>query len=99
MHVEHIELEKGTAEGFRIDLPKAPLLLIRAGSGFVMCGYLNIQSANKLGVLAARVTGVKTFDELMNAPVVEISNEAKALGITEGMLGREALEKMFDYLE
>jgi uncharacterized protein YunC (DUF1805 family) len=95
MKPEQFELANGTAEGYMVDLPKAPLVLIRAGTGFIMCGFLNIAAANKLGVIAGRATGVRTYDELMRAPLVEVSNEAKAMGITEGMLGRDALEMMF----
>jgi uncharacterized protein YunC (DUF1805 family) len=96
MKTEQIELEKGTAFGYTIDLPKAPLVVIRAGNGFVMCGYLNIEAANQTGVVAARVRGVRTHDDVLRAPIVEVSREATAIGITEGMTGREALEKMFD---
>jgi uncharacterized protein YunC (DUF1805 family) len=42
-----------------------------------------------------RVTGVKTFDDVLNAKVVNVSEEAKKLGISEGITAREALEKMF----
>ena len=57
MIVEQIELKKGTALGVRVELYKAPLLLIKGKKGFLMCGYLNIKAAEKLGDAAARVTG------------------------------------------
>jgi uncharacterized protein YunC (DUF1805 family) len=89
-----IELDKGQAEGFRIDLDNAPLILVRAKRGYVMCGYLNINAANKLGDIAGRVTGVKSFEDVLNAEILEISDNAKKIGLTVGMKGKEFLNKL-----
>ena len=80
-----ILLEKGEVTGYSIDLGKAPLLLIQAKKGYVMCGYLNMNTANKLGDIAGRVTGVKTFDEMLNAEVVDVSENAERIGLKQGM--------------
>ena len=93
--IEQIQLNKGTALGVKVDLPKAPLVMISASKGFAMCGYLNIESVNKAGEVAVRVTGVKTFDDVLNAKVANVSDKARELGIKEGETAREALEKMF----
>lgn len=93
--MEPIKLEKGVALGIKVELKKAPLLLIKAEKGFVMCGYLNIAAATSLGDVAARVSGVASFDDVLNAKVFEVSEEARKHGITEGLTGREALERMF----
>ena len=89
-----ITLEKGKASGFLINLGKAPLILIMAKRGYVMCGYLNIAAANKIGDIAGRVTGVKTFDEMLNASVVEVSENAKQAGLNEGMSVKEFLNNL-----
>ena len=94
MLVEEIKLENGSALGLKLDMEHAPLLVIRARKGFVMCGYLNMDVANKLGDVAVRVTGVTTFDDVLNAKAVDVSEAAKKLGITTGMPAREALMKM-----
>lgn len=94
MLVEQIKLENGSALGVKLDMEHAPLLVIRAAKGFVMCGYLNMDVANKLGDVAVRVTGVKSFEEVLNAKAVDVSEAAKKLGITVGMPAREALVKM-----
>ncbi len=94
MIVEQINLEKGSAIGLKMDMEHAPLLVIRARKGFVMCGYLNIEVANKLGDVAVRVTGVRSFEDVLNAKAVDVSEEAKKLGITTGMPAKEALIKM-----
>ncbi|MBM4248029.1 MAG: DUF1805 domain-containing protein [Euryarchaeota archaeon] len=93
--VEHIRLGKGVALGVKVDLPKAPLVMVRADRGFAMCGYLNMDSVNKAGEVAVRVIGVRTFEDLLDARVANVSDEARKLGITEGMTAREALERMF----
>lgn len=95
LHVDQILLKNGRALGVKVELPKAPLVMIRAAKGFAMCGYLNMESINKAGEVAVRVTGVKTFDDVLSAKVVNVSEEAKKLGIAEGITAREALEKMF----
>lgn len=94
MLVEEIKLENGSALGLKMDMEHAPLLVIRAGCGFVMCGYLNMDVANKLGDVAVRVTGVKSFEDVLNAKAVDVSEAAKKHGITIGMPAREALMKM-----
>lgn len=94
MLVEQIKLENGSALGLKMDMENAPLLVIRAGCGFVMCGYLNMDVANKLGDVAVRVTGVRSFEDVLNAKAVEVSLAAKSLGIIPGMTAKDALNKM-----
>ncbi|MDH7507452.1 MAG: DUF1805 domain-containing protein [Candidatus Thermoplasmatota archaeon] len=86
-----IELEKGKATGYLIDLGSAPLILIKTKKGYVMCGYLNINTANKLGDIAGKVTGVKNFEDVLNANVVEVSENAKKIGLKKGMKARDFL--------
>lgn len=94
MKEELIYLEKGLVTGYRIDLGNAPLLLIQANKGFVMCGYLNIKAANKLGDVAGKVTGVNTFQDVLEAKIVEMSQKAKQAGFTEGMSARTFLNEL-----
>jgi len=89
-----IELDKGQVTGFLIELGAAPLIIIKAKKGYVMCGYLNINIANKLGEIAGRVTGVKSFDDVLNANIVELSENAKKIGLKEGMKARDFLNSI-----
>lgn len=93
--VTQIDVEEHTAVGIKVDLPKAPLLLIKADKGFIMCGYLNLYAAEKLGDVAAIVRGVSSFDEMLKAPIVSCTAAAKALGISQGDICSSALKKMF----
>ena len=52
--------------------------------GFVMCGYLNLDAANKLGDCAVRVSGVSDLRTLLDSKAAGVSEEAKKLGISEG---------------
>ena len=80
--------------GVKVELPEAPLLLLIAPKGYVMCGYLNVDMAEKLGQVAAIVTGVKSFEDVLNAKIVRTTSKAKELGIRNSILGREALKLM-----
>ena len=81
--------------GLRTDLPDSPpLVLIMSEKGFVMCGFLNVESAEKLGVTAAVVSGVKTFDDVLNGQVKAVTSKAKNLGVEVGMKGADALKLM-----
>jgi len=95
MLIKQIHLEKGCALGLRFEMQKHPLLVIRAEKGFLMCGYLNINAAESLGDVAAKVKGVQTFEDMLKTQIVEATQLAQELGIEPGMTGREALEKMF----
>lgn len=88
-----IALGDRTAAGVEVDLPGAPLVLARGARGFVMCGFLDIRSADKFNVAAAVVRGVKNVNDLLNGSVTDVSAAAAALGVTVGMTGRQALEK------
>ena len=92
MLVEQIELGNGSALGLKFDMEHAPLLVIKASKGFVMCGYLNMDVANKLGDVAVRVSGVNSFEDVLNAKAVDVSEAAKDIGITVGMQAKEALK-------
>ena len=96
MKSQAIPLQHGEAVGYVLDLGNAPLLIIKVKKGYVMCGYLNIAAANKLGDIAGRVTGVKTFEDVLNATVVEVSDLARKQGLKEGMNARDFLNRLLE---
>lgn len=85
MKTKNIKLEKGQVIGYLIELCNAPLIIVQAKKGYVMCGYLNMDTANKLGDIAGKVSGVKTFNDIINAKIIEVSENAKKVGLYEGM--------------
>ena len=97
IEVTPIKLRDGTALGLRVELPEspAPLVLIIGHIGFLCCGFLNIEAAEKLNLAAATVSGVHTFDDALNADVKATTSKAKTLGIRVGMKGNEAIKLLF----
>jgi len=94
--VERLNVGGKACLGVRVDLPdSAPLLVVVAGRGFVMCGFLNVEAAERLGVAAAMVSGVKSFEDVLVASVKAVTSKAEALGVKVGMSGEEALKCMF----
>ncbi|HJH28412.1 MAG TPA: DUF1805 domain-containing protein [Methanosarcinaceae archaeon] len=95
MIIEQIALENGIALGLKFEMQNAPLLVLKADKGFVMCGYLDIDMAETLGDVAVRVRGVNTFEDVLDAQIVGITQAAADLGIDTKMNARNALELMF----
>jgi uncharacterized protein YunC (DUF1805 family) len=94
--VTTVKVDGKTCLGMKAELPDSPpLLLIVAERGFVMCGFLNIEAAEKVGVAAAMVSGVKAFEDVLNAQVKAMTSKAKGFGVEVGMKGTEALKRMF----
>lgn len=94
--VESLKVDGKDCSGLRVELPGSPpMVLILAEKGFVMCGLLNMEAAERLGVMAAMVSGVKTFDDVLNAQVKAVTSKAKNIGVEVGMKGSDALKRMF----
>jgi len=95
IYVEKLDVEGKETLGLKVELPGSPpLLLIVGDKGFIMCGYLNVEVAEKLQVAAAVVSGVKNFDDVLNAEIKAVTSRAKELGINVGLKGKEALKKL-----
>ncbi|MGB9777838.1 MAG: YunC family protein [Candidatus Bathyarchaeales archaeon] len=95
INVASLKVDDKVCLGVRLELPNSPpLLVVIADKGFVMCGFLNVDAAEKLGVAAAMVSGVKTFDDVLNANVKAVTSKAETFGVKVGMRGAEALKLM-----
>jgi uncharacterized protein YunC (DUF1805 family) len=94
MKEQKLKLDKEQVTGYHIDLGKAPLIIIQAKKGYIMCGYLNMNTANKVGDIAGKVSGVKTFEDVLNTTIIEVSEQAKKEGLTEGMNATDFLKKL-----
>jgi len=92
--VAPLKIGDKTALGLKVELPEspAPLVMIIARLGFVCCGFLNIDAAEKLNIAAAMVSGVKSFDDILNAEIRAATSKAQTLSIKAGMKGKDALE-------
>jgi len=93
--IEKVKVNEKSVLGLKVELPNSPPLLLMVGEkGFVMCGYLNMEVAEKLQVAAAMVSGVKSFQDVLEAEIKAATSKAKELGINIGMKSQEALQKI-----
>lgn len=95
-----LQVEGRNVIGVQVLLPKTTLLAITAGDGYIMCGALDVQLLNERlkdrEIIAGRAVGVRTLDQLLNAPLESVTVAAQAIGITAGMSGKEAVLKMLN---
>jgi uncharacterized protein YunC (DUF1805 family) len=96
--VTPIEIDGYLFTGVTVALPKTNFMSISNEKGYIMCGALDVALLNeKLAerkIIAGRAVGVRTLDQLLEAPLESVTLEAEAIGITKGTSGREALLKM-----
>lgn len=94
-----LDFEGGQAIGSTYQWPGGQYCAIHTDRGLVGCGIYDIRSANEfnLAVAIARGTPAKPLrvpEDLFNAKILEVSQAAEKLGVSPGMTGREAVEKM-----
>lgn len=92
VRVKVLDVDGKTLLGVEIDLPgSAPLVVIRGNNGFVMCGFLDISTPEKLGLVAARVRGVKSVEEMLEKEIETVTTQALKHGLKPGVRVREVL--------
>lgn len=95
MEIKEFYVNKTLFKAIKADLcDNSQLLMITSPKGYIMCGYLNINTAQKRGDAACIVTGVKTIDDVLNSNVVALTSNAQKLGIEMGMPVKQVLDKL-----
>jgi uncharacterized protein YunC (DUF1805 family) len=98
IQMQPIFIDDHTFVAVSVELPKTNLLTVSNDTGYIMCGALDVALLNEKlkdrKVIAGRAVGVKTIQQLLDAPLESVTYEAEERGITKGMIGREALLKM-----
>lgn len=56
-----------------------------------MCGYLNIEAAERAGAMAARVVGVRSVEDVLDKEIVEVTSKARENGLAPGRRVRDVL--------
>lgn len=96
--LEPVQVGDHTLVGVEVKLPKTTLLSISTSRGYIMCGALDVGLLNTRladrGIIAGRAVGVRTLQQLLEAPLESVTAEAEKLGIVPGMSGGEALLRM-----
>lgn len=98
VELKPLNVEGHTVLGVQVQLPKTTLIVVTTDKGYIMCGALDVALLNERlkdrEIIAARATGVKSLDDLLEAPLESVTHTAEELGIHEGMKGKDAILKM-----
>ena len=90
----HVDFDGKKYKKLQQNLGNLPLIVIKAKNGYIACSYIDKETAEKVGDVAAFVCGVKDVDEFKRAKVRNATTWAQDLGIREGMSVKKALEIM-----
>lgn len=98
VELEPIMIDGVAFTAVTLKLPKTNFMAVYNEKGYIMCGALDVTLLNeKLSerkIIAGRAVGVRTIEQLLDAPLESVTLEAENHGIATGMKGRDALLKM-----
>ena len=94
-----MEFGNGTAIGISNRWERGQYCAILTRAGIVGCGIYDLKTAAEFGqaIAIAKGTPAKPLvepEDLLEAKIVGVTPQAEALGISAGMTGREAVERM-----
>ncbi|KKE79552.1 DUF1805 domain-containing protein [Oceanobacillus caeni] len=99
--VEPIEIEGKHFVATTVKLPKTTLLSVSNDVGYIMCAALDVDffdvnpKLKERKVIAGRAEGVRSIDQLLNAPLAKITDASREeFGWEIGMTGKEALLRL-----
>ena len=87
-----IKVGKKYILGICFKLINKNLIVLSGQKGYVMCGYLNLGTADKFKDAAVKITGVATIKEALNTKVYSVTSAAKKLGIHKGQAIKDVLK-------
>lgn len=87
-----IKIGKKYIEAVSFRLLGRNLIVLRGSKGYVMCGYLDMKTAEKFKEAAIKIVKVSTIKEALEADVYASSIQAKKLGVEPGDTVRDALK-------
>lgn len=99
IQVKPIVIEGKTFIATHVALPKTNLLIVSNEIGYIMCAALDVNildtALKDRDVIAGRARGVRTIDELIAAPLEQVTEASTRLYSWEaGMTGSEALSRL-----
>ncbi|MDU9375703.1 hypothetical protein McpSp1_02820 [Methanocorpusculaceae archaeon Sp1] len=84
-----------SADAYCIELGPANLIFAKTSEGFLGCGFFDLSVFEKLGIPAAKVTGISSIEELLRKNVAAATPAAILRGAKPGVSGEEALTRLF----
>ena len=97
MEIKPVNVDGKTVIGVKIGNPEFPekpaIIVLIAKKGLVVCRNF-IEALNERNIVAARVEGLTKIEDALEAKIESCTSKARALGVVEGMSGREALLKL-----
>lgn len=91
---ELVEVDGQIVMGVQVELPNAPMVMLIGRRGFLACGYFKLDVADRFDHALAVVSGVRSFQDLLEGKVTAASQAAQRLGVTPQMTGAEAIKRM-----
>ncbi|MGQ9461372.1 MAG: YunC family protein [Candidatus Bathyarchaeaceae archaeon] len=96
--IKPVEINGNTVVGVEIgnpDFPEKPAIIVLiAKKGLIVCRNFDIEALNERDVTAARVKGLTKIEDALEAKIESCTSRARALGVAEGMTGKETLMKL-----
>jgi uncharacterized protein YunC (DUF1805 family) len=99
--MEHIKVKLAgkQADGYVIPIGALNLVFVATDKGMVGCGAFDITALEKFNFPAARVQAsdggrIATTEDLFAGVIKDCNDSAGKLGVTVGMIGKEALDLM-----
>jgi uncharacterized protein YunC (DUF1805 family) len=98
IEIKPVEINENIVIGVKIGNPEFPekpaIIVLIAKKGLIVCRNFDIDALNERNVTAARVKGLTKIEDALEAKIESCTRRARALGIAEGMTGKEALLKL-----
>jgi uncharacterized protein YunC (DUF1805 family) len=86
-----IDINGRPVEALCMKLQEKNLIVLRGAKGYIMCGYLNMEAANKFNEVAVKITGVASIDDALKAKAAEVSLAAEKMNIKKDMPVKDIL--------
>ena len=97
-----MQFDNGAAIGISNRWREGQYCTILTGAGIVGCGIYDLVTASKFGQAIAIARGTPEHplvepEDLLEAKIVDATPQARELGISEGMRGKEAVEILLQH--
>ncbi len=94
-----IKLSSGkSAIGYCENMGPVNLVFARTDEGMIGCGAFDVAVFDKFSYPAAKLKNsqgrIATVEDLLASEVIEANQAAQAIGISQGMTGKEVLEQL-----